>query len=102
MSGYGVEQRTRNSGIRRARGASRGDSLRHCLAENFIVVGAGILPGLLAAYAINQWLMHHYEMPRLPLAYLPAGAIVLWFLGQFAVLGPARRDRKSTRLNSSH
>lgn len=27
----------------------------------------------------------------LPLAYLPIGAVVLWLLGQLAVLGPALR-----------
>lgn len=91
LSGYWVEQRTRSIGVRRARGARRRDVVRHFLAENFIVVGAGLLPGLLAAYAINQWLMQQYAMPRLPLAYLPAGAGVLWLLGQLAVLGPARR-----------
>jgi putative ABC transport system permease protein len=30
-------------------------------------------------------------MPRLPWAYLPAGALILWALGQLAVLAPARR-----------
>lgn len=35
--------------------------------------------------------MQHYAMARLPLAYLPIGAALLWLLGQLAVLGPARR-----------
>ena len=35
--------------------------------------------------------MQHYELPRLPLLYLPAGAVVLWGLGQLSVLGPALR-----------
>ncbi|MGY0561022.1 ABC transporter permease [Luteimonas sp. A277] len=91
LSGYWVEQRLRSIGIRRALGARRTDVVRHFLAENFIVVGLGLIPGLIAGYAINQWLMQHYAMPRLPLAYLPAGAAVLWLLGQAAVLGPARR-----------
>ena len=43
------------------------------------------------AYALNLLLMTHYELPRLPLAYLPIGAIALWLLGQLAVLGPALR-----------
>ncbi|MGY0633786.1 ABC transporter permease [Luteimonas sp. A478] len=91
LSGYWVEQRLRSIGIRRALGARRTDVVRHFLAENFIVVGLGLIPGLIAGYAINQWLMQHYAMPRLPLAYLPAGAAALWLLGQAAVLGPARR-----------
>jgi putative ABC transport system permease protein len=36
-------------------------------------------------------LMSHYELPSLPLIYLPAGALALWALGQLAVLGPALR-----------
>ena len=43
------------------------------------------------AFGLNQLLMSHYELPRLPLAYLPVGALALWLLGQIAVLGPARR-----------
>jgi len=35
--------------------------------------------------------MKHYELPRLPWEYLPVGAVVLWVLGQLAVLGPALR-----------
>ncbi|MEP6504769.1 MAG: ABC transporter permease, partial [Betaproteobacteria bacterium] len=52
---------------------------------------AGIVIGMVGAFAINQWLMTQYELPRLPLAYLPFGALVLWALGQVAVLAPARR-----------
>jgi putative ABC transport system permease protein len=46
---------------------------------------------MLLAYLINQLLMQHYALPRLPLYYLPIGALVLWVLGQAAVFGPARR-----------
>jgi putative ABC transport system permease protein len=35
--------------------------------------------------------MGKYEMARLPLLYLPAGAVLLWLLGQLAVWAPARR-----------
>ena len=51
----------------------------------------GIVLGMLLAYGINQLLMSKYELPRLPLHYLPIGAIALWLLGQVAVFGPARR-----------
>jgi putative ABC transport system permease protein len=46
---------------------------------------------MLLAYGLSLWLMAHYEMPRLPVSYLPIGAIVLWLIGQAAVLGPALR-----------
>ena len=35
--------------------------------------------------------MTHYAVPRLPIVYLPIGAVALWLLGQLAVLGPALR-----------
>jgi putative ABC transport system permease protein len=86
-----VQQRTRQIGIRRALGATRGDILRYFQVENFILTTAGIAAGMGLAYAINLWLMGAYEVPRLPAQVLPAGAVLLWLLGQLAVLGPARR-----------
>jgi putative ABC transport system permease protein len=86
-----VQQRTRQIGIRRALGATRGDILRYFQVENFILTTAGIAAGMGLAYAINLWLMDAYEVARLPAQVLPAGALLLWLLGQLAVLGPARR-----------
>jgi putative ABC transport system permease protein len=56
-----------------------------------LIVSAGIAIGLLLAVVLNLLLMTHYELPRLPLIYLPVAALVLWALGQLAVLGPALR-----------
>lgn len=91
MTGYWVRQRTRSIGVRRALGAKRGDILRELLTENLIVVGVGVVVGLIAAYGINLWLMRHYELLRLPVLYLPYGALLLLMLGQLAVLAPAWR-----------
>jgi putative ABC transport system permease protein len=35
--------------------------------------------------------MQKYQVARLPVEFLPAGAGLLWMLGQIAVLGPAMR-----------
>ena len=91
LASFWVQQRTRQIGVRRALGATRGQILRYFQSENLILTTAGIALGMVLAYAINQWLMSAHELPRLPLHYLPAGALVLWLLGQLAVLGPARR-----------
>ena len=91
MTSYWVQQRTRQIGVRRALGARRGHILRAVQAENLLVVGAGVLLGMLLAYAINLWLMHHYELTRLPWTYLPYGAALMLLLGQLAVLSPALR-----------
>lgn len=91
LTGFWVQRRRRQIGIRRALGATRGDILRQFQLENFLVVSVGIVLGMLAAYGGNLWLMTHLEMARLPLFYLPIGAAVLWVLGQLAVLSPALR-----------
>lgn len=46
---------------------------------------------MVLASALNFWLMRHYELTRLPWPYLPVGAVLLWLLGQGAVLAPALR-----------
>jgi putative ABC transport system permease protein len=89
LANFWVQQRTRSIGIRRAIGATRGEILRYFQAENFLIVGTGIVLGTILAIALNLVLMTHYELPRLPLGYLPAGALVLWMLGQLSVLSPA-------------
>ena len=91
LASFWVQQRTRTIGIRRAIGATRGNILRYFQTENFLIVGAGVVLGMLLALALNLWLMRHYELPRLPWHYLPWGAGALWLLGQLAVLAPARR-----------
>lgn len=91
LANFWVQQRTRQIGIRRALGAKRGDILRHFQAENFMIVGAGVVLGMVLAYGLNHWLMRQYELDRLPPGYLPIGALLLWALGQLAVLGPALR-----------
>ena len=91
LASFWVQQRTKQIGVRRALGATRGQILRYFQTENFILATLGIALGMLAAYGINQWLMGKYELARLPLYYLPVGAAALWLLGQVAVFGPARR-----------
>jgi len=91
LASFWVQQRTRQIGVRRALGATRGQILRYFQTENFLLATLGIAIGMLLAYGINQLLMGRYELPRLPLSYLPAGAVLLWLLGQASVFGPARR-----------
>ncbi len=91
LASFWVQQRTKQIGIRRALGATRGQVLRYFQTENFLLATLGIAIGMVLAYGMNQLLMTHYELPRLPLIYLPIGAATLWLLGQVAVFGPARR-----------
>ena len=91
LASFWVQQRTKQIGVRRALGATKGQILRYFQTENFLLATIGIVIGMLLAFTINQILMGKYELPRLPLYYLPIGAVALWLLGQVAVFGPARR-----------
>ncbi len=91
LASFWVQQRRQQIGIRRAIGATRGDILHYFQTENFLIVTGGIVIGMLLAFGLNLLLMQYYELPRLPLHYLPIGALALWGLGQLAVLGPALR-----------
>lgn len=91
LANFWVGQRTRSIGIRRAIGATRGDILRYFQTENFLIVTFGVVLGVLLSIGLNLLLMQHYELPQLPLWYLPVGAGMLWLLGQLAVLAPALR-----------
>jgi putative ABC transport system permease protein len=91
LASFWVQQRTKQIGVRRALGATRGQILRYFQTENFLLATIGIALGMVLAYAINQMLMGKYELPRLPLVYLPVGAVALWLLGQLSVFWPARR-----------
>jgi len=91
LASFWVGQRRRQIGVRRALGARRVDVLRYFQTENFLLASIGIGLGMVMAYGMNLLLMWQYEVPRLPLVYLPAGAIILWLLGQVAVLAPALR-----------
>ena len=91
LASFWVAQRRKQIGIRRALGATRADILRYFQTENFLIVGFGIVLGVVLAVGINLALMKWFEVSRLPYWYLPAGALVLWLLGQLAVLAPALR-----------
>jgi putative ABC transport system permease protein len=91
MASLWVNQRRKQIGVRRAIGARQRDILRYFLVENFMVTSFGIAVGLGLALALNQLLVDALEVPRLPLAILPAGVVALWALGLLAALGPAWR-----------
>jgi putative ABC transport system permease protein len=91
LGSFWVAQRRRQIGVRRALGATRGHILHYFQTENFLLATFGILIGMVLAYGINLFLMHRYELPRMPAIYFPVGAVALWLIGQLAVLGPALR-----------
>lgn len=95
LSSFWVSQRRKQIGIRRSLGATTDDILGYFHAENFLIVGGGIVLGVLLAVLANLGLMTvFYPLPHMPL-YVPLlGALLLWLLGQLAVWGPARYATK--------
>jgi putative ABC transport system permease protein len=91
LASFWVSQRKHSIGVRRALGATRRNILSYFQTENFLLTTMGIVFGMVLAYGINLFLIVHYELPRLPAMYLPVGALLLWAIGQCAVLGPAMR-----------
>lgn len=91
LASFWVGQRRKQIGVRRALGATQGDILRYFQTENFLITSIGIVLGMALAVGANLVLMKFFELPRLPMGYLPIAAVALWVLGQLAVLAPALR-----------
>ncbi len=91
LAAFNVSTRTKQIGTRRAVGARRIDVVRYFLVENWLVTTTGVLAGCILALVLGYWLSTTFELPRLRLYYLVAGAVVLWAVGLAAALVPARR-----------
>jgi putative ABC transport system permease protein len=91
LTSFWIGQRRKQIGVRRALGARKIDIVRYFQTENLLIAGVGVVLGLVLAAGLNLWLMAHYEMPRIPSAYVLAGALVMLALGQMSVFLPARR-----------
>ena len=72
-------------------GARKRDIIVHFIAESALTLGAGVVIGSVLALAVGQWLADHYGEPRLDLAYVLAGVVIMCAVGQLATWQPARR-----------
>jgi len=91
MAWFSVSQRRKQIGTRRALGARRLDIMRYFMVENWLITSMGLVLGVAGAFTLNWLLDTAYQTGRMPLYYLPMGVLMLWLLGQIAVLIPARR-----------
>jgi len=91
LAWFSVTQRRKQIGTRRALGARRIDIMRFFMVENWLITTMGLLLGIIGALALNWVLDSEYQTGRMPVMYLPMGVLLLWILGQLAVLVPARR-----------
>jgi putative ABC transport system permease protein len=91
LASFHVNVRTKQIGTRRAIGARRIDIIRYFMLENWLLTSAGVLVGSALAFAFGHWLSSAYSLDRLEPGYVLAGTVLLWVLGQAAVLVPALR-----------
>ena len=83
-----IRQRTRSIGIRRALGATAGDIVQYFLVENVIVVFTGLVLGVGLSIALNDFLISHFEVQRLPLVNYAFSSMLFLAMGQLAALYP--------------
>jgi putative ABC transport system permease protein len=91
LTSFWIEQRTHQIGVRRALGATRRQVIAQFLAENGLLVAAGVVLGVPLAVAANGYLVTAHGFPRLPYPFLLIGSLALLALGQLSVWVPARR-----------
>jgi putative ABC transport system permease protein len=88
-SGYWVHQRVRQTWIRRALGAKRGQVVAYFMAENAIIGTFGVALGIALGLAVNFALIDYLHLSRMSMQTLIIGAVLALLIGQLAVLRSA-------------
>jgi putative ABC transport system permease protein len=91
ITALSVSERTKQIGTRRALGATRSDILRHFMIENWVTTTAGLVIGVIGAYALNYLLVANLTDVKMPWQLVVIGMVVLWVNGLLATLPPALR-----------
>jgi predicted permease len=101
--GYSVGQRIREFGIRLALGAQPSDVLMMVLKQSAVIMGAGLVAGLVAAFLLARLIVTflYGVNTNSPLAFL-AMALVLAAVGVFASYIPARRAARVDPMVALH
>jgi macrolide transport system ATP-binding/permease protein len=101
--GYSVGQRIREFGIRLALGAQPRDVLMMVLKQSAVMMGAGLIAGLVAAFLLARLIVTflYGVNTNSPLAFL-AMALVLAAVGVFASYIPARRAARVDPMVALH
>jgi putative ABC transport system permease protein len=88
-SGYWVHQRVRQTWIRRALGATRGQVVAYFMTENAIICTLGVAFGIGLGLAVNFTLIDYLHLTRMSVQTLVIGAVLALLIGQLAVLRSA-------------
>lgn len=90
LASFSVTRRTKQIGTRRALGATRPAILRYFLLENFLISSVGVVTGAVLAVGLNLWMVQTFNLTPLAWYMIPVAMLILWLVGQIAVLGPAQ------------
>ncbi|GAA0852718.1 ABC transporter permease [Aliiglaciecola litoralis] len=91
LASFSVNRRKKQIGTRRALGASQGAIVRYFMLENFLISTVGVVIGAALTVGLNMLLVNLFGLNAIDWYYIPSGMLVLWLVGQIAVLGPAKR-----------
>ena len=88
---FSINRRTKQIGTRRALGATRGQIMSYFMIENLMISTFGVILGAAGAIGLNIWLVNTLSMSPINYELILLGMIVLYVVGQIAVLYPARK-----------
>ena len=91
LTKFNITRQTRQIGIKRALGATRGDVVAYYLFENFVISVTGLLIGACFIAGLNTYLVNNYDISKLDWIYVPIVAGVYILIGLIAVYFPARK-----------
>jgi len=91
LASFSVAERTRQIGVRRALGASRGEIVRYFLLENLVLTTFGLALGLGLAAGMNQLVRRIMEDMVLTADVALLSMTVFLTTGLLSALVPARR-----------
>ena len=61
------------------------------MVENFLISSLGVVLGAGLTIGLNIILVNAFSLNPIQWYYVPVGMVVLWLVGQLAVLGPAKK-----------
>ena len=91
VTSFSVSERTRQIGVRRALGATRGDILVYFVGENALLTTFGIAVGLAITLPLNVFMTKHNMMPLATWWQVGLAMCLFWAASLVSALGPARR-----------
>ncbi|MFT6097529.1 MAG: putative ABC transport system permease protein [Arenicella sp.] len=91
QTSFNIARKAKETGIKRALGATKFDILSYYLLQNWLVTSFGILLGLILATLLNYVLIQGLGATQINLTFILPSILFLWIVGLMATYFPARR-----------